>query len=302
MRKLLIILVLLFLVAILGLWRTGSRANSPATIATEYVKALQSKDRKTITHLTHDVEREIAAIKANNPQALWEKLIAAHDARLAKEAEQRLDDETVACLTQGASWRITKSEAEGNATVVYVNVTYPKIEDSPWIGGQFLEAAVFQFTVTSNLVRSVTRLFVTRLTVPLMVFTTSWAQGPGGLKLRATAVGGTLPYSWSSECGGVKFITQDRRAWWGLENLGPDEALFQTTNLSQFNPEPVPCLMTVTDAKGAVDHGHFIVPKIETPGMGFYCFMRSPWVNRGVKANPECIGGALLPIAQTTNN
>jgi hypothetical protein len=100
----------------------------------------------------------------------------------------------------------------------------------------------------------------------------------------------------------VKFAGQDRRAPWGLENLGPDEALFQTTDLAQFNPEPVPCTMTVTDAKGAVDHGRFTVPKIETPGTGFYCFMRSPWANRGAKANPACIGGVLLPITPNANN
>jgi len=184
---------------------------------------------------------------------------------------------------------------------VLVGVTYPKIEDSPWIGGQFLEAADLQLAVTSNLVRGITRIFVPRTTLPLMIFTASWVQGPGGLKLRATAVGGTLPYSWSAECGGEKFSGQDRNIG-GMGILGPDEALFQKMDLSQFNPEPVPCTMTVTDSEGAVEHGRFTVPKIETPGMGFYCFMRSPWVNRELKATPDCIGGVLLPITPNANN
>lgn len=302
MRKLLVVLILLFLAVILGLWRTGPRAKSPATVATEYVKALQSKDRKTITRLTHDIDREIAAIKAKNPQALWQKLIAAHDARLAKETEQRLDDDTIACLTPGASWKIVKSKAEGDATVVSLDVTYPKFEDSPYVFGHFLEATLFQVTVTSsNLVQNVTRAGFYRSTVSLMVFTASWAQGLGGLTLRATAVGGNPPYSWSAECGSVKFPGQDRNMG-GMGILGPDEARFRTMDLSQFNSEPVPCMMTVTDASGNIDQGHFMVPKIETPGRGFYCFARSPWVNRGLKDGPDCIGGTLLPITGAESN
>lgn len=304
--KLLIPLVVIVLTVLTGsLWRRTVQANrtsSPTTTVTKYIQALQAKDRKTITRLAHDVEREIADIKARNPQGPWHNLIAAHYVALARETAQRLDDGTVALFTPGASWKITGSRKEGQATIVYVTIKYPKIEDSPYLGGQFAEEATVVFTLvtSSNLVRDITRVLEPRKTLPLMVVTAAWDTGSGFFRLSGSAIGGKQPYSWTAECGGVTFDTQ-YRVNEGFGTFGPDEAFFQTT-MPQFNAEPVPCVMTITDAVGNVDHGYFTVPKIKTPLMHGYCFYRSPWVNRGVKAGPLCIGGELLPITQTANN
>lgn len=305
--KLLIPLVVIVLAVLTGsLWRRtvlANRTSSPSAIVTAYIQALQAKDIKTIIRLTHDVPREIADIKARNPQGPWGNLIAAHYAALARETSQRLDDGTVALFTPGAPWKITGSRKEGQATIVYVTVKYPNIEDSPYLGGHFAEEATVVFTLvtSSNLVRDITRILEPRKAVPLMVFTAGWDSGSWTFRLSASAIGGKQPYSWTAECGGVRFDTQDRQTW-GMGTVGPDEALFQTPRMPQFNAEPVPCVMTVTDAAGNVDHGYFTVPKIKTPLMHGYCFYRSPWLNRGVKAGSVCIGGELLPITQTTNN
>lgn len=298
----LVVIVVMILSVSLSPAKKGTPVSSPAAVVTEYVQALQEKDRKTIMRLTHDVPREIADIKARNPQGPWSNLIAAHYAALARETAARLDDGTVALLTPGAPWRITASRKEGQATLIYVRVKYPNIEDSPYLGGQFAEEATVVFTLVtpSNLVREITRILEPRKAVPLMVFTAAWDTGSGFFRLSASAVGGKEPYSWFAECGGITFDIQ-YRVNEGFGKIGPDEAFFQTT-MPEFNAEPVPCVMTVTDAAGNVDHGYFTVPKIKTPLMHGYCFYRSPWVNRGVKAGPVCLDGVLLPITPTTNN
>jgi len=303
--KLLISLVVILLVILtVSLFppNKGTPASSPTAVVTEYIQALQAKDRKTIMRLTHNVDREIAEIKAKNPQGPWQPLITAHYVTLAQETAQRLDDGTVALFTPGAPWKITGSRKEGQATIVYVTIKYPKIEDSPYLGGQFAEEANIIFTLVgpSNLVRDITRVLVPRKAVPLMILTAGWDTGSGFFRLSASAIGGKQPYSWIAECGGITFDTQ-YRVNEGFGTFGPDEAFFQTY-MPQFNAEPVPCVMTVTDADGNVDHGYFTVPKIKTPLMHAFCFYRSPWVNRGVKAGPACIGGTLLPITATANN
>lgn len=304
--ELLIPFVVIVLAVLTGsLWRRtvlASRTSSPTAVVTEYIQALQAKDKKTITRLTHDVPREIADIKAKNPQGPWHNLIAAHYVALARETDQRLDDGTVTLFMSGAPWKITGARKEGQATIVYVTIKYPKIEDSPYLGGQFAEEANVVFTLVgpSNLVRDITRGLEPRKAVPLMVLTAAWDTGSGFFRLSASAIGGKQPYSWTAECGGITFDTQ-YRVNEGFGKIGPDEAFFQTT-MPQFNAEPVPCVMTVTDVTGNVDHGYFTVPKIKTPLMHAYCFYRSPWVNRGVKAGSVCIDGVLLPITQTANN
>src|SRR5204862_2591046 len=102
-----IVLVILLILLLLPAMRS-SRASS-SDIITQYVKALQTNDPKTLMRLTHDTEREIANIKAKNPQALWQNLILQHQVDLARETARRLDEQIVSLFTPGASWKISES-------------------------------------------------------------------------------------------------------------------------------------------------------------------------------------------------
>lgn len=310
MRKLLLISLLILLVAAVGWWKTSNHGSSARTAVEQYIRALQTHDIKALARLTHDEEHEMAKMKAKYPEAVWPKLIERHRAANLEDTEAKFDYGTLAFFPSGASWKVTESRLEKhtkqneeiNSTTVFVTVTYPKFEDSVLSpGGQFLKQTIVRFTVFSpaNVIKEAARVpagdtYYT--SVPLMVFNASWSSNTWGLRLSTAVVGGTPPYSWSAECGGVSFTPENpNEQQVSASNVSVQS--FQTMGLPKFSGEPVPCAITVKDAAGTVDRGYIAVPKIQTPLMQSYCFERVPWVER-TRQSKSCIG-TMLPVTQT---
>ena len=307
MRKLLLIVLLVLLLAVVGWWKTSNHGSSAAAAVEQYIKALQAHDIETLVHLTHDEEREMAKMKAKYPEAVWPKLIERRRAANLEDMEAKFDYGTLALFPVGSSWKVTESRpekhtkqnAEVSSTTVFVTVTYPRLEDSVLSpSDQFLKQTIVRFTVLSpaNVIKEAVRVPAGDMyytSVPLMVFSASWGTSMWGLRLSTTAMGGTPPYSWTAECGSVSFTAANPN---GQQVSASDVGIqnFQTMGLPKFSGEPVPCAITVKDATGAVDHGYFAVPKIQTPLMRSYCFERVPWVERARQAK-SCIGN-MLPM------
>jgi hypothetical protein len=249
------------------------------------IKALQAHDIKTLVSLTHDTDGEIADIKAKNPPDLWPKLIDEYHAAALALMERNFNYRTLVLFPQNVWWNIIGTGTREGANEKYVDVAvyYAKVEDSPYVDGKLLQRTVVRFILTSpsNLVRGAGRLEhedVTRTDAPL-VMTAGWY----GLTLSAVASGGTPPYSWAAVCGGFTLPP-------GRAGILTDGVVFETRGVRQVNQEPVPCVITVTDAAGKIDHGSFAVPNIVNPLLLAYCFERSPWVERDTTSAQRCVG------------
>lgn len=185
--------VLVFLLTILSAYGQQATAQGTAQPAanpvSRYITAIQKRDFKTIIDLTYSYQAEIAQIKAQNPQVLWPKLIAAYyDQNISAFSKEPdywggyaealgagLGDPaqglraTAALLPPSSKWKITESRntdvedlfsAPYKATITYVEVEYPLQTNSPIVEKQRLRKAIVQFESDpkSQLVRSVGRL------------------------------------------------------------------------------------------------------------------------------------------------
>lgn len=173
-------------VTVTVLSKMGSRP-AQSDVASKYIQAIQQRDFKTVIDLTATYQHEVAQIKAQNPQALWPKLISQYyDAKitdLSREKEPILQvfldpltgpdrpiRTTARLLPSACSWSVSESRTqrvtnpwsgrEYDQTTVYVTVSYPTVQGSPVGDSGRLKQVILSFDVDrdSGMVVSMGRL------------------------------------------------------------------------------------------------------------------------------------------------
>ena len=207
-------------------------------------------------------------------------------------------------LLPNVKWKVTETRAdhvqdsiqfgEYDRTIVYVTVDYPTLNDSPFVDRKFLKETILQIDVNSKsqLVMTLGRLPQgdTPWDAPLMIMNTSWSlsQVPftGGIDghLRAEAIGGKAPYTWTPRCGSVD-LSKNLTKRDGLgQPIDQRNVPFLMVDLDSFPKNsvfPQHCIVTVTDGAGQTDSVGMTVPKMVTGLMNAYCCVRPPWFSRG---------------------
>jgi tetratricopeptide (TPR) repeat protein len=145
-----------------------NQAGSSAVVA-KYMSAFQKRDIKAIIDNTYNYQREVAQIKAQNPQALWPKLIAEYYAKKTAALSQAPGywqnyTESVlgmsgdpaqgirslfGLIPHSSKWAITEARPGPQGTTVYVTVNYPDISEAPIAGPQVLKQTILNFTLST---------------------------------------------------------------------------------------------------------------------------------------------------------
>ncbi len=298
-----------------------AQANAGSTVATRYIEALQKADFKTVIDLSYGYQGEVSQIKAQNPQVLWPKLTKDYyDAKIATlankpgfweaymqgmmgdPAQQIRFMQTL--MLPNVKWKVTETRADHvqdsiqfggyDRTIVYITVNYPTLNDSPFVDRKFLKETILEIDVNSKsqLVMTLGRLPQgdTAWDAPLMIMNTSWSlsQVPftGGIDghLRAEAIGGKAPYTWTPRCGPVD-LSRNLTKRDGLgQPIDQRNVPFLMVDLDAFprnSAFPQHCTVTVTDGTGQTDTVGMTVPRMVTGLINAYCFVRPPWFSRG---------------------
>ncbi len=176
-----VILILLGLVFPANLPAQGAR------VVARYIEALQGLDYRTIMDLSYSCQRDVAAIKAQNPEDAWPELVEEYyDSKISSitaEHEFRRTNGDLSDLAQNiraltrllppsAKWSIIDSRS---GPAVSVSISYSSIEESPIVDGKCLRQAILQFEIhaETQLVMTVRRLPKTDATwskVPAYLF------------------------------------------------------------------------------------------------------------------------------------
>jgi hypothetical protein len=174
--RVLLALCLIFTVNFAACSSPGSL--SPTTTVKQFITAAQSKDIKSIVPLMASYQAHIATLKANNPQTLWGKLIDDYNAQCIQSLETtpnvfmalaestRWGDPTAAIravipmLPTSAKWKISETRSQQGTdflsgrpiqtTTVYVNISYPLLDNAPESGGKFLKETILNFSADTN--------------------------------------------------------------------------------------------------------------------------------------------------------
>ncbi len=292
-----------------------AQANAGASVANRYIEALQKGDFKTVIDLSYGYQSEVNQINAQNPQVLWPKLTKEYyDAKIASLTNKpgfwesymqgMMGDPSQqirfmqSLLLPNVKWKVTETRSDHaqdsiqfggyDRTVVYVTVTYPSLNDSPFVDGKFLKETILEFDLNtkSRLVMTLGRLAQgdTPWDAPLMIMNTSWQlEGLAGTgHLRAEAIGGKAPYTWRPVCGSYDLSGNLTKR----DGLGQPIDLRSVpvlmADLARFpnNIFPLRCTVTVTDGAGHSDTVGMTVPRMLT-GFNAFCYVRTPWLSRG---------------------
>lgn len=301
---------------------TFAQTNASATVVTRFIQALQGRNYKTVIDLSYQYQSEISAMKAQNPQALWPKLIKEYyDSRLGSLDRKTASGQNLGealrgmigdpghdirsmegLLPPGCKSKVTETRADHvkdsiqfggyDRTIVYVMVTYPTIEDAPFVDEKFLKEAILEFDLNSKsqLIMKMGRLPQgdTPWDAPLMIMNTSWQlqqvpfSGQLDGHLRAEAIGGKSPYIWRPVCGSND-LSKNLTKRDGLgQPIDQRNVPYLMVDLDRFsnNMFPLRCTVTVTDETGKSDTVAMTVPRMLT-GFNAYCYVRAPWFSRG---------------------
>jgi hypothetical protein len=149
-----------------GRARGGQTVSQSSTLA-RYIQAIQKRDVKTIIDLSGFYQQHVADIKAQNPRALWPKLIGEYyestiprftaepsgGASFAEMSFGMMGDPAqgiraaLVLLPSSCKWAISETRPGPQADSVYVTVEYPEIKDAPVVGSQILRHTILQFMV-----------------------------------------------------------------------------------------------------------------------------------------------------------
>jgi hypothetical protein len=272
-----------------------------------YVIALQERDFKTVIDLSYGYQAEVAQIKAQNPQLLWPKLIKEYYdtniSRLSNLDSNRATSDPAEHIRSAAGLLLANTKwslAETRADRVFVSTAYPSVTDSPFVDGRFIKQAILQFDVKPNVqfVMGLERLPQGDTpwdSVPLMVLNARWrVDSLGGGEFTGSALGGTPPYSWGVQCASQDLATMHGMTLHSFQTW--PQLIVEINARFPDNTFPLPCALTVTDAKRQTDRVAVTVPKMYTGAGAGYCFVRPPYWERGQArafgAGQDC----LLPV------
>lgn len=293
----------------------GRVPSAPWTLFLGIYRAPKTGRRSTVIDLSNGYQSEVSQIKAQNPQVLWPKLTKEYyDAKIATLANKpgfweaymqgMMGDPAQqirfmqSLLLPNLKWKVTETRSDQvqdsiqfgryDRTIVYVTVTYPTLNDSPFVDGKFLKETILEFDVNakSQLVMALGRLAQgdTPWDASLMIMNISWQleRLAGSGHFRAEAIGGKAPYTWTPRCGSYdlsKILTR----YDGLGRpIDQRNVPFLMVDLGRFpnNVFPTRCVVTVTDGAGQTDTVGITVPKMLT-GFNASCYVRVPWFSRG---------------------
>ena len=285
-----------------------------SSVVAKYIRAFRERDYKTIIDLDYSYQQGVADIKAQNPQVLWPRLLKnyydTNVIALAKTPPQQIGLLQTLILPN-TRWSITETRADHvqeefggyDRTIVYVSISYPSFDDSPFVDGKFLKETILQIDVNSKsqLVMKLARLPQGDTTwdpTPLMILNASWfADRLAGGLLRVRAIGGKAPFSWAAQCGSVN-LADDFAKVDGLGMPVDQHSPELMVKLGSFpeNLFPLHCVATVRDAGAQTETVGMTVPKMFTGVMSSYCWGRLPWSSRG-QGLPELPVGSINCLA-----
>jgi hypothetical protein len=182
--------ILALLVLVFSAKLLAQEPQQGAGLVTRYIESLQKLDYRTILDLSYRCQRDVAAIKAQNPEEAWTKLVEEYyESKISslttkpefwRVSRKGLSGATgeltqqirvlTRLLPQSTKWSIIDARSdhvEGsiqfgayNRTVVSVSTRYSSIEESPIVDGKCLKEAILQFEIhaKSQLVVTVGRL------------------------------------------------------------------------------------------------------------------------------------------------
>lgn len=302
------------------------------TVAARYIEAIQKGDFKTVIDLSYGYQAEVAQIKAQNPQVLWPKLTNEYyDAKIAALSKKPDSSGTyLASFLQAmtsdpaqqiqfmqnmvlpnANWKVTETRTEHardsfdgheyDRTIVYITVTFPTLNDSPFVDGKFLKETILEVDLNAKLqqVMTVGRVAQgdTPWDAPVTILNAKWQReglaGMGGLS--AEAFGGKAPYTWKPVCGPYDLSNS-------IINQPTNQQVPASlvVNLQRFPTNvafPLHCYLTVTDGNGQSDAVGITVPQMLT-GVSDLCYVREPWFSRG-QGRPQQSNMCLNPLRAT---
>jgi len=312
---------LLFLVTCVSVFAQGCSSAS-AGVAARYIEALQKRDYKTVIDLSSNYQSQVFKMKTDNPETLWGKLIKEYyDTKISAlegkpgywqsygealsgamgDPAQQIR-QTQGLIPPGAKWKITETREGSDRTIVYVSVSYPSLDESPFVDGKFLKATILEFDVDPalRLVTGLGRLSQgdTQWDAPLMILNATWRgdRFSGGY-ISAQAVGGTAPFSWVPQCGSVE-LAKGLAQYDGFGRPLDPHTSHLVVRFRSFADKmfPLQCVIAVTDGKGQTNTVGVTVPKMFT-GFNEYCWIRPPWFSRGQglpsSGNIQCLDPVL---------
>jgi hypothetical protein len=168
----------------------AQEARQGARVVARYIESLQGQDYRTMVELSYSCQREVAAIKAQNPEEAWPQLVEEYYAskigaltdkpKFWRAYGEGLSEGTgeiakqirglARFVPQSAKWSIIDSRSDHvensvqfggyDRTVVSVATSYSSIEESPIVDGKCLKEAILRFEIhaESHLVMTVGRL------------------------------------------------------------------------------------------------------------------------------------------------
>lgn len=178
---------------VLAVVATCTGCTSSGQTVPKYIQAAQRRDAKTVIDLSYADQQQVKSIKAQNPQALWTKLV--HD--YYDQRSSAISNDLPGLLTPSCKWRITetrKGQVGGligpviPVTIVYVAVSYASPQESP-IAPRRLQETILAFNVAaaSSLVVSIDRINAGDKFWPIPVLTKEVAQELGTNQIPDTA-------------------------------------------------------------------------------------------------------------------
>jgi hypothetical protein len=307
-----------------------AQTNAGSATATRYIEALQKGDFRTVIDLSYGYQAEIAQIKAQNPQVLWPKLTSQYYNTKIGGLSKKTDSSGtyLATFLQGmtgdpaqqiqfmqnmvlpnAKWKVTETRTEHvqdqfdgheyDRTVVYITVTFPTFNDSPFVDGEFLKETILEVDLNAKLqqVMRVGRVAQgdTPWDAPVTIMNAKWQReglaGMGGLS--AEAFGGKAPYTWKPICGPYDLSNSIIN-----QPTNPQVPASLVVNLQRFPTNiafPMHCSLTITDGSGRSDTVGITVPQMLSGVGGEFCYVREPWFSRG-QGRPEQSNMCLNPL------
>ncbi len=162
-----------------ALAQTGQHPVQPNVVG-RYIKAIQVRDFKTVMDLSNYYQQEVEKIKAQNPRALWPKLVGEYyqdriatfgkegtywqnygeslgamigdPAGAIRSLQGLLPPECKSKITEARTDSVQDSMAFGphQRTRVYVTVDYPSPANSPLLDQKLLRETILEFTVNAK--------------------------------------------------------------------------------------------------------------------------------------------------------
>lgn len=307
-------LALFFLVPHQGLRAQGSANSSPSVVAGRYIQAIQKRDLRTVIGLTYAYQQDVAKIKAQNPKALWPKLLGEYyqgkiTSFSKKPGYWQAYGETLgammgdpaqsirameALLPPGCQWKISETRRQPvvnhwngrqyNQETDYVTVEYPSWQDAPLEGDKLLQKAILEFTLDAGaqLITGMGKVSAgdAYRKSPLRIVNMTLGENYAGMNLLFAAVGGTPPFTCSIQFGSLRVARNCSRSATGNFYVNFDWS-------SLHERPPLPVRVELSGSQGQSDGVSFTAPafppvQLNIYPLWHYCWVRDPWYQRGV--------------------